>query len=280
MRSDPRALSADAELATRLAGAPLTGAVHSVFARTINLEVAGRLITLAVADVDDAPATVRVSASWWAEAAPGDPLTVGAGALAVAGHTLTFADASWWRPQRAGWTPAGAAALASGVAALDALIPAAPPAPTRFLAAVHAALTTRLDALAAALASGRPDAVRAAADALVGLGQGLTPSGDDALTGALLVATTPGSPLARAVAPLTPPDPWGRTSRIAAEMLDHAGRGRFRASLLALADALATGADATPPARAVAAIGSSSGTDLLSGVRAACGAVLAAQTPE
>ena len=280
MRPDPRALSADAELASLLAGAPVAGTVHSVFHRTINLDVAGRLLTLAVAGVDDAPATVRVAASWWNDARSGDPVRVGADALTLAGRTLDLAAASPWRPERAAWTPAGAAALASGLAALDALIPAAPPAPTPFLAALDAAIITRLDALAAALASGRPDAVRAAADPLIGLGQGLTPSGDDALTGALLVATTPGSPLAWAVTPLTPSDPWAGTSRIAAEMLDHAGRGRFRASLLSLADALATGADATPPARAVAAIGSSSGTDMLSGVRAASWAMREAQTPE
>ena len=110
---------------------------------------------------------------------------------------------------------------------------------------------------------------------LVGRGAGLTPSGDDALAGALLVAHAlgAGEALADAVRARL-----GATTAVSAALLDAAADGYAARPVVALVDATV----ATDPAGvrralpAVLAIGHTSGADTVTGVRAALNTLRAA----
>lgn len=104
----------------------------------------------------------------------------------------------------------------------------------------------------------------------IGRGPGLTPEGDDEVCGALLVAYAAGDDtLARAVAPLL-----GRTTSISAELLRAASEGYAVPQLVAYVDALLAGRPTDLLEAEVAAIGHTSGSALIRGVRAACSTLL------
>jgi hypothetical protein len=121
----------------------------------------------------------------------------------------------------------------------------------------------------AALARGDGGAVDAGALApLLGLGPGLTPSGDDFLAGALVALHLAGETALRdalwaAVAPLAPE----RTSDVSLGHLTAAAAGRADGALHALLDDVIAGQTAAMAerVRAVTAVGHTSGWDALSG---------------
>ena len=127
----------------------------------------------------------------------------------------------------------------------------------------------RVHALASAYAGDDPDAVFDASLALLGLGTGLTPSGDD-LAGAALFAR-------RFVAPRDPRWPAlgerlagaiaTRSHAVSAALFADLAREQSFEPLHAMAEALAAGDDtaALAAAHALAAIGHSSGWDMLAG---------------
>jgi hypothetical protein len=124
-----------------------------------------------------------------------------------------------------------------------------------------------LSELAAALEAG--DRTRAAevAARLIGLGPGLTPSGDDALVGIEAALHALARPSAGFMA-LANDNVEGRTTALAATLLRHAGAGEFAERLHTLLAALLGSDDEGIPAaldRAVA-WGATSGTDCLLGV--------------
>jgi uncharacterized protein DUF2877 len=123
-------------------------------------------------------------------------------------------------------------------------------------------------ALRSALLTDEVAAAEKASVALIGLGIGLTPSGDDFLVGLLagLEAThhRARAPLAALIAAEAP----RRTTTIGANVLEHAARGEFterlHAVVIAMADEAATGLD-----RAIVrakAYGATSGADTLAGL--------------
>jgi hypothetical protein len=124
--------------------------------------------------------------------------------------------------------------------------------------------------LARALASGDDAALATTAAALVGRGQGLTPSGDDLLVGCLAflarrpAATDRRTRIAAAIAPRL-----AGTTAPSRHYLGEATAARFSEPLALLADALdAARPVSTPPAavRAALAIGASSGADGIRGL--------------
>jgi hypothetical protein len=115
--------------------------------------------------------------------------------------------------------------------------------------------------------------------ALVGRGPGLTPSGDDALAGALLVAHALGTAghLAPAVRARL-----AATTAVSAALLDAAADGFAAQPVVALVDA-AVAADPDAVSRAlpaVLAIGHTSGADTVTGIRAALDAITPDSTHE
>jgi uncharacterized protein DUF2877 len=257
------------QLAVRLeapGGRP--GRVHSVFARAVNLvwddgrlwalHGPGPLLAPFAAAVDDVALLGALR--------PGMPVIVEPLRLRAPGLAL-----SWEL----------AARIDCAVSA-DPRIPTAvlrPPAPPQS----HA---PGLDSTAgvgarAALAAGirGRDASRliAGACALLGLGEGLTPAGDDCLVGALAVlhAVDP-VPLMRepAVAGAIAEAAAARTTAIGREFVLHALAGRFSEPVLAVLRARSR-AESARAAAHLAALGATSGADTLGGMRLAWDALAA-----
>ncbi|NEB79610.1 DUF2877 domain-containing protein, partial [Streptomyces sp. SID14478] len=123
----------------------------------------------------------------------------------------------------------------------------------------------------AAIRGGDEDAERRGVLALLGLGPGLTPAGDDFLAGLALVAALPGSaptgfvPVLRAVLADFP----ARTTDLSLATLAEATEGRARGELI---DVLRQLAHSRPswelhaPVRKALAVGHTSGSDTLSGI--------------
>jgi hypothetical protein len=124
-----------------------------------------------------------------------------------------------------------------------------------------------LDRLRAALLAGDPRATVLAAWGLIGLGPGLTPSGDDVLVGieaALHALDDPAAGfLGDAIHHVD-----DRTTVIAATLLRHAAAGEFAERIHVLVTALLGDEDAAVPAAIERAVtwGATSGTDCLLGV--------------
>ncbi len=127
----------------------------------------------------------------------------------------------------------------------------------------------RVEALARAYRRDEPDAVQAASTALLGFGTGLTPSGDD-LAGAALFGRRLIAPLRHAWSPVAEAlvrEASQRSHEVSAALFSDLVRGQSFAPLHAIALALAVDdhAAALDPARALTAIGHSSGWDMFSG---------------
>lgn len=241
--------------------------VLSVHRRVVNLVVNdGRLVAVADASVGglpdgilvaDAPdfATLRIrpgDVARWAE----DELQIPTAGLAV----RTDEAVEWspriaprptadWAPTSArAWTLADAVRIPGGV--LD--LPTARPA----LAALDAAIRAG-DTVSAAGAAGR----------LIGLGPGLTPSGDDALAGIECALRAVGHPMAGFLGAALG-DVEARTTTVSVALLRHAARGEAAERVHRLLDGL-LGADPAalgPAIDAAIRYGATSGSDLLAGV--------------
>jgi hypothetical protein len=133
-----------------------------------------------------------------------------------------------------------------------------------------AALEQRAAMLGAALRRGDAEAASTYAKAMVGLGPGLTPSGDDFLVGLFAVLHVPESPChglkdlcAKLVA-----DAVGKTNAISVAALKAAAHGRVREPVHALMRELVAGTcESVKAALApVLAIGSTSGADMVAGI--------------
>ena len=262
-RSVPAAVST---LSAAVLGGPARPAtVVGVHRFALYLDVAGRVLPVLTSDAVPLPTALRLahpsgSVSWGVVA--GDEVLVGGGRVAL--PALDVVVARSWRPAR--------------------VRPASPPPSTHTEVAdvlgVSAGTETgwladgiRRVVAGPGCSGGRPDSHPGArlADAvagLVGRGPGLTPSGDDALAGALLVAFAlgTGTALAEAVRGRV-----GATTAVSAALLDAAADGYAARDVVTLVDA-AVGNDPEAVARAlpaVLAIGHTSGADLVAGIRAA-----------
>lgn len=113
------------------------------------------------------------------------------------------------------------------------------------------------------LRNGDREEIRRRCEALVGLGQGLTPTGDDMLLGALAALTMYepelGTGLAEAVTPLLK-----RTNDISAGYLRQAVQGRAATPVIGALEALVTGEQSA--AETLLRVGHSSGGDILEGI--------------
>lgn len=275
------AVSVDGRLADVLPTDGRSGTVHSVHARVVNLRTPdGLLCCLSSDELDDAPRTIRVAAADWARIDwhLDDPVRFGPAVTHEDhGTTVVLTGAARWQP-----TPSDAATLASlGADDLRAaaatierqILPPAHRTPFELLSADE--LGRRTTGLAAAVRAGDRAATTVAAAGLIGLGAGLTPSGDDVLTGLAVLAAADGMLLERirpslAEAVLDGVPLEERTTAVSAATLTEAVAGRGRQRIHVLVSALAaTGADPAlvDAVLGVRAIGHTSGADILTGFR-------------
>lgn len=269
------ALAMDAALLGALPGA---GTVHSVFRSVINVATPGeQLWSLAARTVPAAPRTVRLPL----DELTGLDLQVGA-QVTVRGPVILAGAADVDLSAAALWSPSGPAGrvvperLAELLTELDRL---GEPGGARagndpFSAAVAGRIAAGLDRIAAAVTAGDTASLRAAAAGLIGLGTGLTPAGDDVLTGLAFASARLGGPLAIVPDAVREAASAGSTHEVSLTALRQACAGR---AVQPLADLLAAlceprGSEGSPTRdrlAALLAIGHTSGTDLAHGLAAA-----------
>ncbi|MFE7211577.1 DUF2877 domain-containing protein [Streptomyces sp. NPDC057611] len=285
------ALSIDAELAARLRPDPLAARVDSIFGRTVNLLTCdNELITLCARVLDDAPWSIRVDLAEWSawRLTVGDPVTLAADAITLgepATYSVTLDKPDAWYAESIELGLGTQELLARARVLAELLYEhgvaggmRTPRGPVNvFDAEIGARLRRGRNALERAVRAGDIPGMASAITQLLGLGPGLTPAGDDFLTGVALLAAQPGSHLSAYVEAVhgvldRHPD---RTTPLSRITLREALRGRARQSLLDLLHRLLVpdGRDAAQPAEhlrvpvcRVLGIGHTSGTDLLSGL--------------
>lgn len=263
-------------------------------------DIGGRAHAALVRTDGTARVLARMTASTWLDA-DGDIVWLGRGPLhpraIVVRHLPAGGDdvvpidvrhARVWNPTPPAFTPATAAALIDGARALcrgmhdigpvDGLAHLVAPrrnhvvAPPGLLADILARATPHVTALRAACAADRADDAVAPALALLGLGAGLTPSGDDLVGGVffgrrvLAAASGAHGDGWRAAADVVRDGARHRTHAISQALLGDLLDGASHAPLHAIVDALASGADPRAPARTLTRLGHSSGWDILAGV--------------
>jgi hypothetical protein len=253
------------DVAERLRTAPReAGCVHSVFDRVVNLawhdgrlltlQAPGRLVAPFAAELRRLPRSrgLRPGVRVWRR-----------------GHTLVL---DGFLLEWAGATTADTAMPASAVGPARALsaLGAEPPADCAPGLSSTRGLAAR-SRLAEGVSRRDPGAFTAGACGLLGLGEGLTPAGDDYLVGALAVVHRFAPSWLRMHPEIT--TAVGRsaataTTIVGREFVTHALAGRFAESLIDLMTA--EGEDAVGRARArLLRTGATSGADTLAGIRVA-----------
>jgi hypothetical protein len=239
------------------------GTVHSVFARVVNIvDASGRLVSLAVRSLDNAPGTLIVDLADFRSFSlrPGTPARTRREVLYIDEPRLAvrFDRAAAWHAGLPEY-PRDDMRLRENLAAVRPCIVDAAP-----LLEAHA------PAIVSAMRRRDVDGVCTHGRGLLGLGPGLTPSGDDFLVGLFAVLNLAGSPchgLRRACDDILA-GAEARTHAISLAALREAARGRVRDSLQVLLRELMSGrAESLRDALArVLAIGETSGRDIVSGI--------------
>ena len=267
------------------------GRVHSVFERACNIEThTGELVTLLAEELGTVPHGIGLAGpvapfeSWLI---PGQNAILGNRVLCVpeAGITVDLSVAAVWcgAVTAVSLHPCGIA-IAGALHELRAtLVKRAPEqgiapllvAPAGARSALERAFAARLShtlpMLARATERRDVTAIVGAAARLVGLGPGLTPSGDDFIAGYLAALRSRAGfdcsidamlqSLADALAPL-----FLRTNAISRQMLSDAAQGRFAERLIDVTRAVAGAGDVVGAAARALASGHSSGADTLCGL--------------
>lgn len=183
----------------------------------------------------------------------------------------------WWDPCPS-LGPVAVARLALGVQALQAAL-AAGSAASRFGLAGHPDPRLLADHCAAGDLAGAVEA----AERIVGLGPGLTPSGDDVLAALLVALRSLGDSLRHGATSLWLADWLGaavtadadtRTTALAATLLHCAAHGQAGAEVAAVLRGVAGHEPLEPAVRRLLAAGHTSGADLAWGLLAGCDAAL------
>ncbi len=193
----------------------------------------------------------------------GRPVRVGGGRVGT--PERAWHPARWWDP-RPHLDPD---ALLAGAGALAGVVEAEP------AGSFGLPLADQL-AVAGALAALEPDA----AGNVLGLGPGLTPSGDDVVAGALAVLAILGR-LENSTRAAIEGLAHTRTTALSAALVAAAGRGEMIPQAARLLTAVATGApdeDLAAAARPLFAVGSTSGHDLAAGMAGALRSVARSAT--
>lgn len=268
-------LSGTASAAVRdVLDAPRAAArVIAAFPAAVYLEVAGtpRVVALVSRHGVVLPNAVVVEdLVWAADLGPAAAATIGDGAVDLDG-TRVIADRTWY--------PAVVLPTDADLPARLARMEAATSAPEGAHAEQLLAGTRRLVAV---LAARDVAAAFDVASMLLGLGPGLTPSGDDILAGALAA----GRAAARAVRHVAG-DAWladfgaqvamlapGRTTTLSASLLWHAARGEVAEPARHVLRALGGQTPLEPALAALLRVGHSSGRDLAAGLAVGLRAVL------
>jgi hypothetical protein len=273
------AASVSRRLAPLLAGAA-DGSVLATFTRSAYVDLAGRILVLADAQLLNGPLNVLLDPhasampDVFADLTPGTPATLKHGLLHLGARwAIDVARASVWEPRLAPLRAAGGETqLQEAVDAITSILDRE--APQDSLARPQArpprAETAMTDLAHALTAGDRDDAgtrARRAAEGLAGLGPGLTPSGDDVLAGALLALALVAPADTGTIAEKILAGTRGRTTRISDAYLEAAAAGEAGEPWHRLAAHLSAQASASSSARAASAAGPAHDPNLAAAVR-------------
>jgi len=300
MRS-ARAVSVGEDARELLGSGGMVGEVHSVFDHTINvLSEGGDLVTVACRTVEDSPINLRVDSPRFDEEMrplEGSPVVAREGSVSLGGVLAVngLGEAPTWRPElsppqdvearglleslltaldavKLHGRPEGFKPLVPHVCGLMGVEPGASPLWGRNPYA-EVALPC-VEGLVGLLELGDAWGAAREASGLVGLGPGLTPSGDDFLCG-LMGSLSVASPLLGGLRSdveemnrMVFSSVDGRTNPISCGILKHYAGGRPSGSASELIQSLLDGHDSCieGSVRRVCRAGHSSGTDLVVGV--------------
>jgi hypothetical protein len=279
------ALSGDSLFIARIEEAAFHGTVHSRFDRTLNIRCAdsGDLYTVACRDLDNGPNTLIMDCFNLRpfDIKPGEGVSCSANRLYIGNRmALMTENADYWQcilPEY----PARSNALRLNLLIMKQYIDefgkcggmkTTSQPHNRFEKEVSRMLQDRSVVFLNELCAGRKESAIQAGRSLLGLGPGLTPSGDDFLMGIFAVINLHGGPL-HAYTSLCQGILWQasqRTNDISLAALKQAASGLVRDSIVKLIDTLAYGTQdlLLPRIAEVLRIGSSSGTDIAMGIYA------------
>lgn len=279
------AVSGESGFIDRIVEGKFTGVVHSVFERTINLEDTenGELYTIGSSSLDNAPNTIIADIKGYRQFGiqPGTGVWAERNILHIGGlFSLLVENSVHWNSKLPIY-PNETATLTENVARLKNLIDAYgkaggmkedPSNSALFAKETSRLLKERSTNLQKALADGENALALDNARGLIGLGAGLTPSGDDFLTGLLAALSIKGCPsqkfsgFGRQVVEIAKP----LTNVISWTALQKGSTGQVRESTIALIQAVLYGTeeDLLTALNEVLKIGSTSGTDMAIGIAA------------
>jgi Protein of unknown function (DUF2877) len=283
-RATPRA-SLIGPIAARALREGAAGSVRAVFDRSLYLSLHDAWICAGATSLGAGPLNV-VCEDWPADGRSsnallmvGDAAKVENGVLHAGRIAIPLATAGRWHPKSApGW---GRASLARGLAAFDHALPpnlprdglarllrASETGDTPILAAARIATRHLTQLLHSAAAGNVRDFDAAPIAALIGLGPGLTPAGDDYLGGVLVtLSLTAQLPLRDGIWGMLQSQLPEKTNEISRAHLRAAAEGLGGAALHGLLNAILAGACYAIPAglEAATAIGHTSGWDGVAG---------------
>ena len=278
-----RAISGDSYFLQQIAASGFTGTVHSVFTHAVNIqsEVNGEIFTLATEAMDNAPNTLIIDLDTLGNLHihQHDRVSVQHDQLLIEDKVqIAMQTASHWQCQLPIF-PTDQTCLKTNVVTVKQFIDLHGKSGgmkrsnspiSEFEAETSRLLQQRTSLLRGELMNQRFDHFQSYAIDLVGLGPGLTPSGDDFLVGLFAVIHLENSPcyiykqLCENVITMMKP----LTNAISYTTLKKAANGQVRESICSLNYAILYGTevDSIQELRKVLAIGSSSGTDIALGL--------------
>ncbi|HEU0235973.1 MAG TPA: DUF2877 domain-containing protein [Candidatus Limnocylindrales bacterium] len=280
---------------TGRAGA-VVGCVIAVHASAVNMRIGEALVTLARASVGGLPTGIGLDDGFAPRDAgirTGDPVDVSGTIVRVGPLAIDLAGARQWSPllphrpipvdlaERAAVLRSAVEPRGAGRAPLSAADRRRPTGPASSRGGIDDVLEIRIRRLRAAVRRGGGVAIARAGRSLVGLGAGLTPSGDDVLVGLSAAWAAIGVGAGARLAGEWSTWADGRTTDVALDFHRAAAGGAYAERLHdVLAAILAGPVDAIPAAaERAAAWGATSGRDTLRGVLIGLEGAAAASRP-
>ncbi|MBV7505508.1 DUF2877 domain-containing protein [Bacillus sp. sid0103] len=278
-----RAKSGDAAFIQRIEKSSFNGIVHSIFNKTINLKCLndGELYTIASTKIDNGPNTLLIDINSFREVdlALNDKVYGAKKVLSITNKlAITVERAEKWESNLPDY-PECSERLSANLVKMKHYIHSQgkaggmkPDTASKniFVKEMSRLLNERSRALVYEVSNNRGSNALQSAAGLIGLGPGLTPSGDDYLVGFISTLHLPNCPchvfkeLGEQIVKMAKP----LTNEISYMALKKASIGSVRESLIHLLDSLVNGTEneMLQSLKNVLEIGSSSGTDIALGI--------------
>jgi hypothetical protein len=277
------ALSGDVDFIKRIKASSFSGYIHSIFNRTINLKCFenDELYTIGCNQIDNGPNTLLIEKERFAEIdfSINTPVITENQKLYINNHLIISVEkAALWESKLPEY-PTNPEIFFKNFSKMKEYInlhgkgggikkTLKPQSP--FDTEMSKEIEERISALHEALLSKDIPEASKSAIRLIGLGPGLTPSGDDYLVGLFTILNISDSPLScyRPLADLVVNEAKKLTNEISYMALKKASVGETRESIIDLVKSIFTGKDEefTLSLNKVLMIGSTSGTDIALGI--------------